>query len=162
MSDMSRDTIPTPVTDLSGLIPSAYMTEKGRAGALMRIEATLGRKPGTFGEDDPGAGLAASHERFKGKTEERFKEQARLLGRMPGTNGFDDEGEGIARHVFDQRVLAKHGQRMGKGSLVAAAAAFLVAATAMIQSYTSTHYPAAAPERNAAAAEAPPRPASTR
>lgn len=149
MCTMSRDTMPTPVADLrTQVIPKEYLTEEGRAGALMRIEATLGRKPGTYGEDDEGYGLAASHERFKKKTDA-------MLGRMPGTLGVDDEGEGIARHVFEQRVLARHGQRMGKGSLVAAAAAFLVAATAMIQSYTATHYPSASPERPAAAAESP-------
>lgn len=156
---MGREAMPTPVMDLSGAIPEAYKTEEGKAGALMRIEATLGRKPGTFGIDDEGYGLAASHYHFKNAVDTRFKKIDQTLGRMPGTNGIEDEGDGIARHVFDQRVLARHGVRLGKGTLVAAATALLVAVTALVQGYAATHYaPGVVIERSAAASPSPPLP----
>lgn len=157
MAAMSRDTIPTPVTDLGAFarqpMPDAYTTIEGVGGAVLRIETALGRKPGVYGVDDEGAGLLASHARHKAET----RKLAQTIGRMPGSEGLDDEGDGIARFVFEQRVLAKQGTRVNKGSLVLATVAFIGAATALIQAYTSARYSAGPLERPAAAAESPKR-----
>lgn len=113
-----REPMPTPVEPfIQNALP--YDHPDYVRGAVMRIEAQIGRKPRSLGEDDEGAGLLRDMTLVKQR-----------LGRMPGTHGVDDPGEGVLLHVFEDR---RKNKRLNWGALVSAAAALLLAAATLLR-----------------------------
>ncbi len=140
---MARERMYTPVEPL----PAFNTAEKPAdhwIGVVMRLDAQFGRRPGTLGPEDEGAGFARDVYEIK-----------KRLGRMPGTHGVDDEGEGALRHVFDQRVDVRRGRRVNTGALISAGVALLLAGASLIRAEAR----AMDRDRSDAARE---RPASTR
>jgi len=147
---MARDTMPTPVS----VERSAHdMSLDEWKGLALRCSVQLGRRPGTDGDDDRGAGLArdvygvveavgrkpdpASNDRGYGLAAD-MAEIKILLGRRPGTNGADDEGTGVARIADEHHRATRSSANRSAGALVAAGASVLVAIAAVLQAYAQT------------------------
>lgn len=143
---MGREKMYTPVEPLPAIDTRAYNPDHV-AGIVARLDAQVGRRPGTLGPEDDGVGMARDLYDIKKK-----------LGRMPGTHGVDDEGDGIAAHVFNQRSETRRGKRNANVALVGATLAFLAAVTSLVRAEAN----AIARENRDAARERQAAPASSR
>ena len=124
---MGRERMDTPVEPfVTNALP--YDHPDYVRGAVMRIEAQIGRRPGSIDKEDEGAGLLRDMALVKQR-----------LGRAPGTHGVDDDGDGVIAHVFE----ARRKQRRSNAASLATSGLALLAALAAI----ATRYASAAPER---------------
>jgi hypothetical protein len=133
---MSREMLPTPPEPF--VLPPDYNHPDFVRGRVAMLDATVGRRPGTLGLQDEGAGLARDVYEIK-----------RAMGRLPGTHGVDDDGEGILAHVIGQRQEVRRGVKGSRTALASAGAAVLIALASAVAARLA---PPAAPPSPAAQA----------